>query len=111
MPRIKTMRDVAAYAVSAVFFPYSRKMGNRSTPHIKGAQYVAIGIKPPVSMSATESATIIPQKAILLLCRLLSARFEPAILYFPPALVFDEYHYIIFGSRKQLTDAKAAEAA
>lgn len=45
------------------------------------------------------------------LCRLLSARFEPAILYFPPALVFDEYHYIIFGSRKQLTDAKAAETA
>jgi hypothetical protein len=34
-----------------------------------------------VSMSATESATIIPQKAILLLCRLLSARFEPAILF------------------------------
>ena len=40
-----------------------------------GAQYVAIGTKPPVSIRATESATIMPQKATLPLCFRLPERF------------------------------------
>lgn len=99
------MSDVAMYAVSAVFFPYSRKMGRRRTPLIRGAQYVAIGINPPVSMSAIERATIIPQKAILLLWRLLLVRFEPAMILFPPARII-EYHYTIPDDCKQLTGVK-----